>query len=253
MKRVSDASVRLAEGFALLRKDAARELATDASRVPELARRMAGELSAPTAATAASLPQGAALAGSVIVKGGTGLLILGAVIAAGWQLRPRADAPAETAQVAAAVHGDIAPAVHGGVQSVPEQGAAPVAAVATAEDAGDRTARRSVPRARMPARGVEVEAALIARARAAVLRRPADALQLCREHAALYPHGVFVQEREVLAIEALLGSRHRRAAEERAARFLVRFPRSSHAHRVQKLVVREQAGARTPAPGHARK
>lgn len=258
MKRVSDASARLAEGFAVLRKDAARQLEADASRVLELAQRMARELSAPTAATAASIPHGAALAGSMMVKGGKGLLILGAVVAAGWQLRPRADAPAESVEVAVPQTADTAraaaaPRAPSDPGIAPDQRSAPVAVVAAAADAAHRAGARRAPRARMPARSVEDEAALIERARASVMQRPSEALRLCREHAALYPQGVFVQEREVLAIEALLGSRHRRAAEDRAARFLVRFPRSSHAHRVQKLVVREtdppRDGASMPAPG----
>jgi hypothetical protein len=258
MKRVNDASARLAEGFELLRKDARRQLAADASRVPKLAQRMARELSAPTAVTVASIPQGAALAGSLLVKGGKGLLIVGAVVAAGWQLLPRAVGPVVTVEGAAPARPQTASTpleaaaarAPSPQENQPSDVASRVAAVGGSER---KPAKRSAPRTRTSARGVEDESALIERARASVLQRPAEAVQLCREHASLYPQGVFVQEREVLAIEALLGARQRRAAETRALRFLERFPRSSHAHRVQNLVVRDEAAATTPERGHTRK
>jgi hypothetical protein len=64
-------------------------------------------------------------------------------------------------------------------------------------------------------------------ARAALVRgRFADALAATESHARLYPHGQLEEEREILAIQALLLSHERALAERRAARFRQRFPNS---------------------------
>jgi hypothetical protein len=69
---------------------------------------------------------------------------------------------------------------------------------------------------------------LLARARRVVASDPARALQLTAEHGRRYQDGVLVQEREVLAIEALQRLGHREMAAARARRFAERYPDSAH-------------------------
>jgi hypothetical protein len=108
---------------------------------------------------------------------------------------------------------------------------------------------RARPRSTAPARTVsspEAELALLDRAQRALERDPATALALSEQHARDYPHGLFAQEREVLAIEALLKLRQRAAAVTRAEDFVKHFADSPHARRVRALLDRSQRGA-TPA------
>ena len=66
-------------------------------------------------------------------------------------------------------------------------------------------------------------------------RDPSRALELATRHAVLYPAGTMVEEREAIAIEALM----RLGRDEGRARFdefVVRFPRSSYRPRLERLV-----------------
>ena len=56
---------------------------------------------------------------------------------------------------------------------------------------------------------------------------PSRALQRANEHAARYPRGVLVQEREVIAIQALRQLGRSAEAERRAAAFAKAFPGSA--------------------------
>jgi hypothetical protein len=89
-----------------------------------------------------------------------------------------------------------------------------------------------------PADSERAEVALLDRAQAALASRPADALASCDEHARRFPSGTLVQEREVLAIDALVRLGRRDEAEARAARFRQAFPRSGHLRRVDALLGR---------------
>jgi len=97
----------------------------------------------------------------------------------------------------------------------------------------------------------EAELALIDRALAQLDHSPAGALALVQQHERDFAAGVFAQERELLAIEALLKLRQRSAAEARAARFAVDFPRSPHMHRVRVLLgTGTQSETRTKTADH---
>lgn len=85
------------------------------------------------------------------------------------------------------------------------------------------------------------ELALLKRAKAGARSAPQHALVLVAEHEQRFPHGVLVEEREVIAIEALIASGERAAAEARAARFFTRFPSSAHARRVRALLTDDSA------------
>lgn len=78
------------------------------------------------------------------------------------------------------------------------------------------------------------EAQLLERAQAALAFRPAEALRLTREHEARFPRGALVQEREVIAIDALERLGRTGAAKARAAAFERRFHGSVHHPRVRR-------------------
>lgn len=83
-----------------------------------------------------------------------------------------------------------------------------------------------------PAAASESELSLLKRARDA---DPAQALALTAEHARRFPVGVLEQEREVIAIDALLRLGRADAAAQRAKRFQTHFPGSAHARRLSAL------------------
>lgn len=89
---------------------------------------------------------------------------------------------------------------------------------------------------------------LVRGARAALDASPESALASVTEHERLFPDGVFVQEREVIAVEALVRLGRVDAARSRAERFLAAHPGSSHAPRVRRLVGQSGSGG---IPGSA--
>ncbi len=94
---------------------------------------------------------------------------------------------------------------------------------------------RTTPRA--TARAVS-ELELLGRARAALATDPRASLALCAQHARAYPDGALKEEREVLAIDALVASGQAERARARARRFERAFPRSVHARHVAETVER---------------
>lgn len=88
-----------------------------------------------------------------------------------------------------------------------------------------------------PARhtGIE-EFALLNKARRKLLADPAAALAFTDEHAAQFPRGTFVEEREVLAIEALTKLGRRAEAAQRAATFERARPASLHLRRIEVIL-----------------
>ena len=83
---------------------------------------------------------------------------------------------------------------------------------------------------------VPSEVELLRRARAALASRPRAAYALTEEHREHYPHGVFVQERDALAIEALLRAGDQDLARDLARRFIRDYPASPHAHRFRETL-----------------
>jgi hypothetical protein len=80
------------------------------------------------------------------------------------------------------------------------------------------------------------EVKLLERAQDALKSNPTEALALCNEHARLYPNGMLAQEREVIAVEALVKSGRTAEARARADKFKARYPGSSHARRIDAIV-----------------
>ncbi len=84
-------------------------------------------------------------------------------------------------------------------------------------------------------RGRPSESQLLDAARSALASSPDRALALTQRHAQLYPKGVLVQEREVIAIEALKRKGSESAAQKRATGFERKFPNSPHKNKIEKL------------------
>jgi hypothetical protein len=82
----------------------------------------------------------------------------------------------------------------------------------------------------------ESEISLLKRAREAMQANPRKALALSSEHAKLYPGGALEQEREVIAIDALLRLGRKAEAAERAKQFQAHHRGSAHARRLGTLI-----------------
>lgn len=81
------------------------------------------------------------------------------------------------------------------------------------------------------------EQALVDRARAALARgRPKDALAAVTEHERRFGRGRLSEEREILAIQALVGDGRTAEARARAARFRTTFPKSLFLPSLGKIV-----------------
>jgi len=89
------------------------------------------------------------------------------------------------------------------------------------------------------------ELALLTRARRVLLSTPERTLALTEEHRRLYAHGAFAEERELLAIEALIRLGEQAAAKRRGETFLRDHPGSAHVVRVRDLL-RTPAAATSP-------
>jgi len=92
--------------------------------------------------------------------------------------------------------------------------------------------------------GSRDEFALLARAQAALAPNPGLALALASDHERKFPNGALVQERELVAINALLRLGRRAEASARAARFHRQFPTSVHGRRIDVLIGSEPSGVR---------
>lgn len=82
------------------------------------------------------------------------------------------------------------------------------------------------------------ELELVQRAQAAIGSDPERALAVTTEHARAYPTGAFVQEREVIAVEALARLGRSDEATKRAVALVRRFPRTPYATRLERALGR---------------
>ncbi len=82
----------------------------------------------------------------------------------------------------------------------------------------------------------ESEVKLLSRAQAALAANPSQALSIAGEHEHRFPSGTFVQEREVIVIQALVRLGRTLEARARAEHFHTLFPGSAHGRRVDVLV-----------------
>ena len=96
------------------------------------------------------------------------------------------------------------------------------------------TSTDSVAKPDSAAAPTEIE--LLRDARLALGKSPASALALAEQHARVYPGGKLTQERELIAISALVALGRRTAALDRAARFEQTFPTSPYRKQVGDLL-----------------
>lgn len=80
------------------------------------------------------------------------------------------------------------------------------------------------------------EMALLHSAQDSLRTSPSSALAKTAEHARRYPHSALAQEREVIAVEALVHLGRKEEARARVARFEKSYPGSTHARRLEALV-----------------
>lgn len=78
--------------------------------------------------------------------------------------------------------------------------------------------------------------AALERARAKLSSDPATALSLVERHRRDFPKGPLIQERELIAIEALVRTNRKTAARARADRFKQRYPSSIHQRHIEQLL-----------------
>ncbi|HVY38867.1 MAG TPA: hypothetical protein VHM31_13070 [Polyangia bacterium] len=90
------------------------------------------------------------------------------------------------------------------------------------------------------------EAGLLRSAREALATSPARTLSLTNEHLRRYPHGMLNQEREALAIEALLALGSVKEARQRAWAFELEYPDSPHRARIRQALARASGDAPSP-------
>jgi len=190
-------------------------------------------------AAAATAKGGLSLKLISLVVGGVGLVAVGGYVAVRRDTEPR---PAAEQQVAPSE-----------VFEPPEApGPEETEAVAVPTDRDEpvnwsgRAKRR---RAATPADEdvLQREMALLARARAALEGRPRVALSLSDRGHRDFPQGVFYEEREATAIQALSALGREREARRRGETFLRRFPRGTFARRVRRTIGAEQTAADEPS------
>jgi hypothetical protein len=241
----SDAPTELAAAIRKLRTGRG-----SAQQVERLGRRLAPQLGTPVVA-------GGVAGVSTWIKAG-GALLLSAAIGfyaltrmAQTDLspvaRPRAQ-PAPAVEVASpaapnAKPTPVTPSVQPAVEPMPRQ--RPKARAASKPRALAASDASASPAVTPPPASAERELVLLQRSQGALDRDPSAALLVAEEHARDYPHGVFAQEREILAIEALLKLKQRAAALMRAELFLRHHPESPHSTRVRALLERSRVLART--------
>jgi hypothetical protein len=80
------------------------------------------------------------------------------------------------------------------------------------------------------------EISLLRSAQVALAGRPREAFQLTQQHRRLYPAGEFAQERDALAIQALMRSGDTEQARDLAQAFIRAYPSSPHAHRFREAM-----------------
>lgn len=226
-------------GNALRAERADRGAAPDRLRSIEqsLARRLDGEPAAHAETAARTGLQLLTRRGAWLALAGVGIVAVGVLASRGWgsssgsvadrlpiapntvlvERRPLAVlgagsgvAVAQSADHAVIAANDLPPASH---VPIPSAGARPVAAPAPAAAVANDD-------------GAEI--ALLARAHDALQVDPAGSLVLCQEHESRFARGHFAQEREAVAIEALVYLNRRSEASRRFDEFSRRYPTSSH-------------------------
>lgn len=121
-----------------------------------------------------------------------------------------------------------------------EPSAEPAQPAAAPPPAPSPATRSSTPlRVHRPVAAVQdprAEITLLQQARRALASAPDQALALTQSHARQFPDGVFREEREALAIEALLALGRHDEAKSRAHSLFERYPQSAYRRRIERLL-----------------
>jgi hypothetical protein len=149
---------------------------------------------------------------------------------------PRVEPTARPLRAMPRTHAPLAP-------SAPTP-AAPPSPVPTANTGASAGGTVSAPTA--PVDTLALEVRTLEDARRLLDASPAEALARLESHAAAHPGGVLVEERELLAVEALGRMGRASAQQARGRSFLARFPRSAHAPRVRRLLSSEHDSEMAP-------
>jgi hypothetical protein len=176
--------------------------------------------------------------------------LLGLGVVAGWVLREALSPPADNftaASVATNIEAPaprpIAPRVADARVEAADSARAPVAAapgprvgsLAVASVEAPPAESAAPPATASVAADVGTEVQLLQRAQSALGADPGAALALTVEHARRFPGGSLGQERELIAVTALVALGRRPEAQARAASLLERFPGSAYRGRLESL------------------
>lgn len=206
--------------------DAERGAGADAARLARIGRRLA-EATAPPSPP----PKPAALAAKGPILGVAAATLAGLVaVALVARQTPSAEAPAAApnVQLAPAPASEEAP-------PPPKTDGVPTVSPADLPSAPAAPAKAAAKPA-APSEGDEI--ALLARAHDTLSTNPAASLALCKEHEARYAGGHFAQEREAVAIEALVYLHREDEARRRLTAFETKYPTSSHRVHLESLLPR---------------
>jgi hypothetical protein len=192
---------------------------------------------APPAATTPAAPTSAWLGGKASWVALASLAVVGALALSLSLARSDSAAPASTTtpRAPSAFVPQKTPLSNAGSASetanVPTLSPADLPSAPPAVSSGRAAARAALDPTTPPAATAATdgeEIALLARAHDALHASPAESLQLCREHEARFANGHFAQEREAVAIEALVYLNRGTEAAARWNEFKARYPTSSH-------------------------
>jgi hypothetical protein len=190
----------------------AKDDVLEPERVERLARAFAGPTSIPPGGGGG----GAGASGRTLKLVGGTLGGLGVILAGALALSPRSSAKLE--------HGPNALPIPVIAASQQEKWLPPPLQLA---EKPEPVASAPKPAASAPRSGVE-EYQLIRAARAALPNDPTRALALAREHAKKFPHGMLVQERQVIEISALRKLGRAGEAQSETKAFEKAYPNSPH-------------------------
>lgn len=211
------------------------EATPSVTRVDALAARVVAGLSAPGAAGTSSI---ATTQSSLWLFGAALVVLLGF---GALRLRQDRDPPRAAEPTAVAAPSSVsAPATSPEPMARPEPAAPEEAPRAPAPRVQQRPARQASKPSR-PATQTErtnptEEIALLKGARRVLMSDPQRSLELVEQHQREHPAGVFAEEREALAVEALWRADERERAAQRLRAMLARYPRSTYRERLTDLL-----------------
>jgi hypothetical protein len=151
--------------------------------------------------------------------------------------KPEAPANAEPSPAPDAPNGNAAPshaeALPGADSPSSTRGAREAAPTARSHERGAPSESTQV---EVPLANPETEISLLKRARETLARNPGTSFALAEEHRKTYARGRLGQEREVIAITALMRLGRPSAARERAEQFKRTYPGSAYLGQIERVV-----------------